>query len=746
MEKQKIAVFTTAYHPLVGGAEIAIREITRRLKDRFDFYIITSRFRRDLPKSEVRPEGTVIRLGFGTPFDKWLLPILAPLFHRGSASIVLGVDIGQGSLAAAVLKCINPRVRFILNIQYGGSEKDLSRGYSGLHGLLFKFMLGRADYVTAISKYLLDEARKYGYRGPAEVIPNGVDLLKFQNTNYKLQTKHKTQNTKVIITTSRLVPKNGVDILIKSIADVKKTIPDIQCWIIGGGPERKNLELLTTDYQLQTNIKFFGEVPHEKIHEYLHKADIFVRPSRSEGMGISFVEALAAGLPIIGTNVGGIKDIIQDGKTGIFVKVDDPQDLAKKIVGLLRDEKLSNSIAMGGRKMAEERFSWEGIASSYGHLFSAFTPLPKVLVTTGLFPPEVGGPATYSKILFEELPKSGLKVEVVPFSRVRHFPKIIRHLFYFFVVLRAGKNADIIFAQDPVSVGVPSALAAMVLRKRFLLKIVGDYAWEQGVQRFGVGELLDAFLEKKYGPMVEFMRKVQKFTALRADLIIVPSGYLKKVIVRWGVVTKNIEVVYNSFDSPGEMISKKEACHDLNLSGKIILSAGRLVPWKGFAALIEIMPQVLQNLPDAKLIIIGSGPDEQKLKRRIEELHLGDSAKIVGQVPRRTLLKYLRAADVFLLNTGYEGFSHILLEAMAAGTPIITTDVCGNEELIENGMSGLLAEYDNKEELKHALIRILTDHELARRISEGAKKELKNFSKEKMIQETVKILRTSCGF
>ena len=106
-----------------------------------------------------------------------------------------------------------------------------------------------------------------------------------------------------------------------------------------------------------------------------------------------------------------------------------------------------------------------------------------VLVTTGIFPPDIGGPATYSKLLLDELPKHGLDISVLSFGEVRHLPKIIRHISYFFKVLRRGKGVDIIYAQDPVSVGLPSVVASKILRKKFLLKVVGDYAWEQYMQK-----------------------------------------------------------------------------------------------------------------------------------------------------------------------------------------------------------------------------------------------------------------------
>ena len=103
----------------------------------------------------------------------------------------------------------------------------------------------------------------------------------------------------------------------------------------------------------------------------------------------------------------------------------------------------------------------------------------KILITTGIYPPDIGGPATYSKILIDELPKHNINALVLGFGEVRRLPKIIRHFLYFLKILKKGWKADIIFAQDPVSVGLPAALAAKILGKKFVLKIVGDYAWEQ---------------------------------------------------------------------------------------------------------------------------------------------------------------------------------------------------------------------------------------------------------------------------
>jgi len=257
----------------------------------------------------------------------------------------------------------------------------------------------------------------------------------------------------------------------------------------------------------------------------------------------------------------------------------------------------------------------------------------KILIATGIYPPDIGGPATYSKLLFDELPKHGIAVEVLSFGEVRHLPKLIRHFVFFLKALRKGVKADLIFAQDPVSVGLPSAIAAKILRKRFVLKIVGDYAWEQGRQRFGVKDLLDDFVNKKYNWKVELRRKTQKWVAKNAEKIITPSEYLKRIVSTWQVDIEKVEVIYNAFSAPKLELSKEDARAKLRMRGFAIISAGRLVPWKGFKTLIEIMPDILKEIPNAKLYIVGSGPGRKELELTIANRGLRDHVFLLGQLP-----------------------------------------------------------------------------------------------------------------
>lgn len=751
LKKPKILVFSTSYFPFVGGAEVAVREIAKKLKDKFNFFIVTSRFDRKLPKVEKVAEGTIVRLGFGSVLDKYLLPILGAVWAGRRQGILFGLDISAGSLAPAILKFLHPKRFFVLNIQYGYGDERLAKGRAGLIGTAFRFMLSQADSVAAISNYLLNTAKDYGYKGYLEVIPNGVDFQNTQNTdftNYKQNTKPKT-----IITTSRLVYKNGIDILIKAVAKVKEKIPDVKCLILGDGSEEKSLKSLAMQLNVSGNIEFLGNIDQEKIPEYLAGADVFVRPSRSEGLGISFLEAMAVGLPVITPPVGGIPDFLKDGETGLFCKGEDYKDLAEKILVLFRDESLARKIVENGRKIIEEKFLWNGISKKYENLFNLASN-PKVLIATGIFPPDIGGPATYSKILLDELPKRGINAKILSFGSVRKLPKIVRHFAYFCRTLKMSRSADVIFAQDPMSVGLPAALVAKFLRKKFLLKIVGDYAWEQWQQsRKGQGVrdrfvTPDNFQREKFDFVTELRRKIQKFVARNAKLIITPSNYLKKIVGMWGVDSNKIRVIYNSFDSvSGSYEDFKNQANvikkDLNLTDtKIIFSAGRLVPWKGFNCLIGIMPDILKLFPNARLMIVGDGPERQKLESQVKTLGLENKVIFTGSLRRYTLLMHCLGSDVFALNTAYEGFSHQILEAMELGRPVVTTNIGGNPEIVKNGENGFLVEFNDKEALKKMIVKLMKNSNLAEKFGRNAKIAAQQFTKERMINGISEVIKT----
>jgi glycosyltransferase involved in cell wall biosynthesis len=365
----------------------------------------------------------------------------------------------------------------------------------------------------------------------------------------------------------------------------------------------------------------------------------------------------------------------------------------------------------------------------------------RILIATGIYPPEIGGPATYSRTLETELPKRGIEVAVLPFRRVRRFPKVIRHIVYTFLILREGRGADVIYAQDPLSVGLPSALAALILRKKFILKVVGDYAWEQATQRFGFSESLEKFQYAKLPFLPHLLRMLERWVAGRAIKIIVPSKYLGKILSAWGVPKNKITVIYNGIEEIQDTGNKMVLRGLLKFHGKLIVSVGRLVPWKGFTTLIKTLPRFKEAFSDTKLLIIGGGPDLPLLESIAAAEGVSDDVIFAGALERDILIRYLCASDVFVLNTAYEGFSHLILEAMMVGVPVVTTSVGGNVEAVDHGTNGYLVPVDDREKIVAHTSALLSDANLRARIVLAGKRRAKQFSNHEMVEKTASFLK-----
>ncbi len=361
----------------------------------------------------------------------------------------------------------------------------------------------------------------------------------------------------------------------------------------------------------------------------------------------------------------------------------------------------------------------------------------KILIAAALYPPQMGGPATYAKMLAEELPKRGIEVVVLPFARVQHLPKIVRHIAYAFLLLHALRGVQLVYAMDAVSVGLPAYVVSVLCGKRFWVRLGGDYAWEQGQQRFGVSVSLDEYTKYKRDAswQVRALASVQAFVVRRAKKVIVPSMYMKRIVQTWGVTDIQLCVMYSAYEPLTVPLQKKDYRRKYHLHGPTVLSAGRLVPWKGFQGLIDVVAKLRDTYPNISLLIAGDGPQKAVLHQYIAEHDLSETVRLLGSLPRAVLGEYVLAADVFVLNTEYEGLSHQLLEVMALDTPVVTTDVGGNPELIEDGRSGYLVAYNDTEALCEKIDAILSNDALAAALTAHAREKAKSFSAQTTVDQ-----------
>ncbi len=348
------------------------------------------------------------------------------------------------------------------------------------------------------------------------------------------------------------------------------------------------------------------------------------------------------------------------------------------------------------------------------HHSSLITHHFRLFIASGIFHPESGGPATYLYDLLPELQQRGWDVRALtygsgdtagypyPLTRIprRMFP--IRVAQYALAARPLLQWADLVYIH---TLGLP-----LMGNKPRVVKIVGDLAWERAVRRGWIPptEDVDLFQHKRYGTLVTLQKAARSREARAMDGVIVPSQYLKQMVLGWGVDEARVRVIYNALPPVGaqratplqNMISQADARAQLYLDDTpLILTAVRLLPWKG----VDHLMAALQRVPDVRLLVVGEGLLAEPWKQQAEQMGLARRVTFLGPMPRERLALYLKAADYLALYSGYEGLSHTLLEALRAGTPVIASDKGGNPEVVQHGVNGLLVPYVDVEALAATL-------------------------------------------
>jgi glycosyltransferase involved in cell wall biosynthesis len=399
MMPKRVLIFSFVYYPrFIGGAEVAIKEITDHiLPSDISFDLIALRLDKTLSKTEKIGNVTVHRIGFSSSqkvsadslpwylhLNKYLYPFLAAwegarLHKKIKFDGIWSMMANYSGFGALFFKLFHSRIPFLLSLQEGDPIdyiKNRTRFVSPISRRIFT----RADSVQTISHYLGGFAKNMGYKGVVHVVPNAVDTKMFSarpigDESEKLKKKlHKENGEIFLITTSRLVVKNAVDDIIRSLVFLPKNVKFL---ILGIGYEEVKLKSLVRELRLEDRVIFLGFVPHHEMPKYLHISDIFIRPSISEGFGNSFVEAMAADIPVIATPVGGIVDFLFDPvrnpdrePTGLFCEVKNPESIALQVRRLLENPALRQQIVLSAHKIVFEKYDWSHIASDMKKVFA----------------------------------------------------------------------------------------------------------------------------------------------------------------------------------------------------------------------------------------------------------------------------------------------------------------------------------------------------------------------------------------
>ncbi len=384
----------------------------------------------------------------------------------------------------------------------------------------------------------------------------------------------------------------------------------------------------------------------------------------------------------------------------------------------------------------------------------------RVLITAPIFPPDLGGPAVYVPSLGAFLVERGHQVKVVafcsdenptgypfPVRAVPRGPLPVRYLKAFFAVLKEAGDVDVVYVQEHLA--LLHVLAAKLRGKPVMIRIMVDGAWEIAHRKGWCGDDdIVTFQDKPYGWQVKLTRFLQRRWWGWCSHIISCSEFLRQILIQHhGVAPDKVQRIFNAYHGrPTEEVPKlaSEARAELGLveGPRYVLTVCRLMVWKGVGGILEAMTL----LPDdVQLLIAGDGDMEQAWKQLAQDTGIAERVTFLGNVPHAQIPTYVRAADVFVLNSRYEGLSHTLLEVLHLDKPMIASNICGNPEVVEDEVNGLLVDPHDPAQLARSIERLLGDPELCERFVAAGRERRGQFDREATFSAVEAALQSLCG-
>ncbi len=278
-----------------------------------------------------------------------------------------------------------------------------------------------------------------------------------------------------------------------------------------------------------------------------------------------------------------------------------------------------------------------------------------------------------------------------------------------------------------------------------VIRMCVDGTWEISHRLNWHQDSITDYVKKKYGFKVWLARRLQLLWWSWVRYIIAPSRFLENIALDYGVPPQKMRQINNTYHGPLEVEQTQEEARQalcIPANEKMILTICRLMIWKGVDGIIRALKEMPEN---HKLDVVGDGDQLENWTRLAEELGVGDRVFFKGNIPYEQIPTYLRAADVFVLNSDYEGLSHTLLEVMWLGVPAVVTGVCGNPELIEDGYNGFLVPFNRPEEIREKVARILDDPGLAKTFVARSKEKVAGFARDKIFAETESLFKQAAG-
>lgn len=500
--------------------------------------------------------------------------------------------------------------------------------------------------------------------------------------------------------------------------------PNVEFLLAGDGPLREELEALAREAGIADRVSFLGD--RRDIPQLLASMDISVVPSRSESLSNAVLEAMAAGVAVVATNVGGTPEVISDRETGLLVPPDEENELAAAMERFITEPGLRAGCARKAKELASAKFSLESVAERYQSLYEELdrakkgqrpravtAPVPRPLRVAIVGPSRryVGGQSVQVHALLEswrrdpEVCASFLAVDPEPprplgwIGRIPVLRTLLRQPFYFASLWKHLGEVDIahVFSASYWSFLLAPAPAYWLARARKKKVLIHYHS----------GEAADHLQRSRTA------RRVLQ----RADQLIVPSRYLVDVFGKFGLPAKAIA---NTVD-----VAEFSFRRRIPLRPQLICSRG-FHPYYAVEDVVRAFGLVAREHPGAGLYLLGSGPAEGEIRELVRSLGL-TGVEFAGPIPHSQVAAWYDRADIFVNASRLDNMPVSILEAFAAGTAVVTTDAGGISYLVEHERTALLSKPGQWARLGENILRLLRDPALAVQLSANAYEESKRY-------------------
>ena len=619
---------------------------------------------------------------------------------------------------------------------------------------------GFCDQIITISEDLRRRALSWERvpAGKVTTIYSYADLAAFAGPSDRAATRRQLgvpPEVPLVCTVGRLCVQKGVDDFLRAAARVRAQMPQVRFLVVGDGPLRGELASLAGQLGLDGCLTFTGH--RSDVPQILLASDLFATATHWEGFGKVNVEAMAAGKPLVSTDVGPIPEVAGGYRGAILVPPRAPEAFAQALLTILRDLPAYTRRAEAGREQALARFGREALAQRTGELYERLIARAlartrqvglrmRIGISTFALSGRLGMAGSGRYVLglvgalaaldhghelvllgnrdnLGLLPASGC--ERVDCGRVTTV-RSLRLLWEQLVLPIAVRWRRVDILHSPVFVAplaVPCASVVSIL----------DMTWFSRPEQHT--RVKGAYFRRMIPPSVQRAQRV----------IAISEATMRDVVAGLGTRPDKVAVTYLGTDQavfhPGAAGGRAEALRiRYGVQRPYVLYLGKLEPRKNLPALVRAFDAVAEQFPDHQLVLGGNpGWDVEAIYGAAVEARCAGRIRFPGFVEEADLPALYAGADLFVYPSSYEGFGFPVLEAMASGTPVITSDVSSLPEVA--GDAGLLVDPADVDALAAAIHSILSDGELRRKMRIQGLQQARQFTWEETARQTLEIYR-----